>query len=270
MTQQRDVAVRGWILWMLIGLGLLIPAVGGARECRAGQPVPDRYPSSVARAPTALEQQAHTLACERLEQRDRPLRPWLRPVHHALTGVLLGAALLCAVTLFRQWRWRYRGRAGGYAFVAAAALSAGMLLKIAVAVYRGVTLSNVRGPPRWLWYELSPVAFTVQQCIEAAFALGWSASGGPCCDWGARCRPRTRCRAAGQAVDRAVDRAAAEALQRREASLCSRTLRNSDPSSQCGQRRLLASSAPRSYTSRVSAAWPLASQVGVHASQAWW
>lgn len=172
MTQQRDVAVRGWILWMLIGLGLLVPAVGGARECRAGQPVPDRHPSSVARVPTALEQQAHTLACERLEQRDRPLRPWLRPVQHALTGVLLGAALLCVVTLFRQWRWRYRGRAGGYAFVAAAALSAGMLLKIAVAVYRGVTLSNVRGPPRWLWYELSPVAFTVQQCIEAAFALG--------------------------------------------------------------------------------------------------
>ena len=90
MTQQRDVAVRGWILWMLIGLGLLIPAVGGARECRAGQPVPDRYPSSVARAPTALEQQAHALACQRLEQRDRPLRPWLRPVQHALTGVLVG------------------------------------------------------------------------------------------------------------------------------------------------------------------------------------
>lgn len=163
--------MRGRILWMLIGLGLLLPAVGGARECRAGQPVPDRHPGSIAVMPTAQERQAHTLACQRLARQDQRLRPWLRPVQHTLTAVILGAALLCAVTLFRQWRWRHRGRAGGYAFVALHALSAWMLLKIGVAIYRGVTLAHLRGPPRWLWYEQSPLAFSVQQCVEAAIAL---------------------------------------------------------------------------------------------------
>jgi len=177
MTQQRAVAVRGWILWMLIGLGLLIPAVSGARECRAGQPVPDRHPSSVARAPTALEQQVHALACQRLEQRDQPLRPWVKPVQRVLVCLTGGAALLCAVALFRQWRWKHRGHARMYALVAVHSLSVLILLGTALAVYRGVALGTGRGRPRWLWYELSPVAFTVQQCTQVGIAVGLVALG---------------------------------------------------------------------------------------------
>lgn len=177
--------VRGWIVWMLIGLGLLVPAVSGARECRAGQPVPDRHPSSVARAATAPEQQAHALACQRLEQRDQPLRPWVKPVHRLVVWLTWGAALLCAVAVFRQWRWKHRGHARVYALVAVHGLSALILLGVGLAVYRGVALSATRGRQRWLWYELSPTAFTVQQCLQVGLAIGIVALG-----WIFLARPR--------------------------------------------------------------------------------
>ncbi|MCF7750416.1 hypothetical protein KQ945_06640 [Bacillus subtilis subsp. subtilis] len=169
--------MRGWILLMVMTLGVSTPALGSARECRAGQPVPDRYPNSVATAPTALQQQAHAVACQHLEQRDQHLRPWVKPVQKTVGVVLWSAALLCALALFRQWCWGHRAHARVYALVALHALSALMLLGVALAVYRGVARGNLRGPPRWLWYELSPVAFSVQQCIQVALAIGMVALG---------------------------------------------------------------------------------------------
>lgn len=162
---------------MLMVLGMAFPALGSARECRAGQPVPDRYPSSVATVPTAPQQQAHAAACQHLEQRDRHLRPWVKPVQKTVGVVMGSAALLCALALFRQWRWGHRAHARVYALVALHAMSALMLLGVALAVYRGVARGNLRGPPRWLWYELSPVAFSVQQCIQVGIALGVVALG---------------------------------------------------------------------------------------------
>lgn len=169
--------MRGWILMMVMALGMCTPTLGSARECRAGQPVPDRYPSRVAAAPTALQQQAHALACQQLEHRDQHLRPWVKPVQNTLRVVLWGAVLLCALALFRQWCWGHRTRAGVYALVALHAFSALILLGVALAVYRGVARGNLRGPPRWLWYDLSPVAFSVQQCIQLGIALGLVALG---------------------------------------------------------------------------------------------
>lgn len=159
-------------LVMAIVLGVAAPTVATARECHAGHPVPDRHRSAIAKVSTGLEARAHALACQHLQQRDQSVYAWVKPLQRTLGVVMLGAAVLAGLALMRQWRTARRGRAHVYAWVALYCLSGWMLLRISVAVYRGVTLSNVRGPPRWLWYELSPVAFSVQQCTEAAVAIG--------------------------------------------------------------------------------------------------
>ncbi len=167
---QRKQQVRGWILMVVVWLGIALPGSGLARECRAGQPIPDRYRGTVAELPFAPTP-AHTLACQQLAHRDQALRPWVRPVTQLLRLVIFGSALLATFALFRQWRHARRGHAHRYACVALLGLALWSLLRIGLALYRGVTELGVRGPPRWLWQELSPVRFGVQQCMEAAIAM---------------------------------------------------------------------------------------------------
>ncbi|MGE8215418.1 hypothetical protein D3C87_322650 [compost metagenome] len=162
--------MRGWILMMVAWLGLALPAAALARECRAGQPVPDRYPGREAGLPFTPPPE-HVRACQQLEQRDQALRPWVKPVDQGLRLLILGATLLAAFAGYRQWRHARAGRAQLYAGIALHGLAAWILLRIGLAAYRGVTELSVRGPPRWLWQEQSPVHFGVQQGMHGAIAI---------------------------------------------------------------------------------------------------
>ncbi|MFG6109321.1 hypothetical protein [Stenotrophomonas nematodicola] len=163
--------MRGWILMMVLMLGVAVPAMGSARECRAGQPVPDRQPSRVAAPPTAAAMQAHVLACQRLAQRNQALRPWLAPLKRTLGLGMVGGALLAVLALLHAWRSRRRSYAHVPAFVALHCLALWLLLDNAMALYRGVMRHSMRGRTHWIWYDLSPATFTVQQCANLVLAI---------------------------------------------------------------------------------------------------
>jgi hypothetical protein len=166
------------MLWGMLALGPWVPALGEARECRAGMAVPDAHPRPYAPPATAADTQAHVRACEVLEQRDRQVRPWAPRLSQGLSGVAVVAALFAAVALFpRRRRPPASGRAYLYASVALHAFAAWTALGVGLAVYRGVAQLTQRGPPRWVWYDQSPGVFIVQQSIQAAIAAGALAAG---------------------------------------------------------------------------------------------